>query len=41
MKDGGTLANVIIDGVAANPASEYKGTKVDEAMFNWAKLGRN
>jgi len=40
MKDGGPLANVIIDGVAASATAEYKtGTKVDVSTWSWKSAG--
>ncbi|CAI8426590.1 MAG: Uncharacterised protein [Polaribacter sejongensis] len=40
MKDGGSLANVIIDGVAASTSVVYKtGTKVDISSWTWRNAG--
>ena len=40
MKDGGSLANVIIDGVAASTSAVYKtGTKVDISSWTWRNAG--
>ncbi|TXD46308.1 hypothetical protein [Polaribacter sp. IC073] len=40
MKDGGSLANVIIDGSAATTTAEYKtGTKVDVSTWTWKSAG--
>jgi hypothetical protein len=40
MKDGGSLENVIIDGVAASTTAEYKtGTKVDVSAWSWKSAG--
>jgi hypothetical protein len=40
MKDGGDLANVIIDGVAASTTADYKtGTKVDISTWTWKNAG--
>ena len=40
MKDGGPLANVIIDGAAATTTAEYKtGTKVDVSTWTWKTAG--
>jgi len=40
MKDGGSLANVIIDGVAASTSAVYKtGTKVDISSWTWRNSG--
>jgi len=40
MKDGGDLANVIIDGVAASTTADYKtGTKVDISTWTWKSAG--
>ncbi|TVZ56617.1 hypothetical protein OD91_1908 [Lutibacter sp. Hel_I_33_5] len=40
MKDGGPLANVIIDGADADPAKDYKtGTKVDISAWSWRNKG--
>jgi len=40
MKDGGSLANVIIDGVAASTIADYKtGTKVDVSAWSWKTAG--
>ncbi|MDA3929029.1 MAG: hypothetical protein PF541_08715 [Prolixibacteraceae bacterium] len=41
MKDDGPLANVVIDGVTADPASAYtSGTKVDISGWTWLTLGQ-
>jgi len=40
MKDGGDLANVIIDGAAASTTADYKtGTKVDVSGWTWKSAG--
>ncbi|MDX6745728.1 hypothetical protein SHK09_02890 [Polaribacter sp. PL03] len=40
MKDGGPLANVIIDGNAATTTADYKtGTKVDVSTWTWKSAG--
>ena len=40
MKDGGSLANVIIDGAAASTTADYKtGTKVDVSTWTWKSAG--
>jgi len=40
MKDGGSLENVIIDGVAASTTADYKtGTKVDTSSWSWKNAG--
>ena len=40
MKDGGSLANVIIDGSAATTTAAYKtGTKVDVSTWTWKNAG--
>ena len=40
MKDGGSLDNVIIDGVAASTTADYKtGTKVDVSTWTWKSAG--
>ncbi len=40
MKDGGPLANVIIDGNAADTSADYKtGTKVDVSGWTWKSEG--
>ena len=40
MKDGGSLSNVIIDGVAASTTADYKtGTKVDISTWTWKSAG--
>lgn len=40
MKDGGSLTNVIIDGVAASTSADYKtGTKVDISSWTWRNAG--
>ena len=38
MKDGGPLANVLIDGTAATTTANYNtGTQVDIASWTWKK----
>lgn len=40
MKDNGPLANVLIDGKAADPDADYTtGTKVDISSWNWREAG--
>ncbi|MFQ3305609.1 MAG: hypothetical protein ACI9K4_000671 [Polaribacter sp.] len=40
MKDGGSLDNVIIDGVSASTTADYKtGTKVDISTWTWKSAG--
>jgi hypothetical protein len=40
MKDGGSLDNVIIDGVSASTTADYKtGTKVDVSGWTWKSAG--
>ncbi|NVK10307.1 MAG: hypothetical protein HWD89_14750, partial [Tenacibaculum sp.] len=40
MKDGGPLANVVIDGEAASTTADYKtGTKVDISTWSWREAG--
>jgi hypothetical protein len=40
MKDGGSLDNVIIDGVSASTTADYKtGTKVDISTWTWRSAG--
>ena len=40
MKDGGSLDNVLIDGVAASTTADYKtGTKVDVSGWTWKSAG--
>ena len=40
MKDGGPLANVIIDGAAASTTANYMtGTKVDVSGWTWKNAG--
>ncbi|WP_281980072.1 hypothetical protein [Tenacibaculum mesophilum] len=40
MKDGGPLANVVIDGEAASTTADYKtGTKVDVSTWSWKEAG--